>query len=88
VDAAVYCPPRVPRGGVFLVQVYLYPAPAAAAVEAEAQQRDPASAERGRYSLPIDLTRGARIDVRLEMPTLAVDEANAVFVWRGVQTAA
>lgn len=87
VDAAVYCPPSVARGSVFLVQVFLYPPRAAATVEAEAQQRDPTATERGRYSLPIDVPRGTRIDVRLEMPMLRVEEADAVLVWRGAHTA-
>jgi uncharacterized protein YjbI with pentapeptide repeats len=87
VDAAVFCPPSVAPRSEFLVQVFLYPPPAAAAVEAESQQRDPTATERGRYSLPIDVPRGTRIDVRLEMPLLRVDEADAVVVWRGVPTA-
>ena len=87
VDAAVFCPPRVARGGEFLVQVFLYPPPAAAHVGTEAQQRDPTATERGSYSLPIDVPKGTRIDVHLEMPTLRVEEADAVIVWRGVRTA-
>jgi hypothetical protein len=88
VDAAVFCPPRVSRGGVFLVQVFLYPPPADAAVQAEAQLRDPMAVKLGSYSLPIDVPRGTRIDVHLEMPVLRVEEADAVLVWRGVPTAA
>ncbi len=88
VDAAVYCPPRVARDSVFLVQLFLYPPAASAEVEAEAQQRDPAAAQLGSHSLPLDVPRGTRIDLRLEMPTLSVDEADAVLVWRGVPTAA
>jgi hypothetical protein len=87
VDAAVFCPPSVAPCSEFLVQVFLYPPPAAGAVESDAQLRDPRAIERGRYSLPIDVPCGTRIDVRLEMPMLKVEEADAVLVWRGVPTA-
>jgi hypothetical protein len=87
VDAAVFCPPRVARGTVFLVQVFLYPPAAEVAVLAQAQQRDPTATRLGSYSLPIDVPRGTRIDVHLEIPLLRVEEADAAIVWRGVRTA-
>jgi hypothetical protein len=87
VDAAVFCPARVARDSVFLVQVFLYPPPAEAVVRADAQQRDPTGAKLGSYSLPIDVPRGTRIDVHLEMPKLAVEEADATLIWRGVPSA-
>jgi len=88
VDAAVFCAPRVACDSVFLVQVFLYSPPTALAVEAEARRRDPTAAQLGSYSLPIDVPPGTRIDVRLEMSTLTVEEPDAVLVWRGMPTAA
>jgi uncharacterized protein YjbI with pentapeptide repeats len=87
VDAAVFCPPRVALRSVFLVQVFLYPPPAEAVVQAAAKQRDPTSAKLGNYSLPIDVPRGTRIDVHLEMPLFKIEEGDAVIIWRGRQTA-
>jgi TIR domain len=88
VDAAVFCPPQVARASVFLVQVYLYRPTEAASVAAEAVQSDPAAQRQGRLSLPLDVPTGARVSVRLEMPTLQVDEPDALLVWRGVATPA
>jgi hypothetical protein len=53
----------------------------------EAQQRDPTAGKLGNYSLPLDVPRGTRIDVHLEMPLFRIEEADAVLVWRGWQTA-
>jgi len=83
VDAAVFCPPTVARGSVFLVQVFLYPPAAVAEVAAAAHQADPAAEQRGTYALPMELPRGTRVDLHLEMPGLAVAEPDAVLVWRG-----
>jgi hypothetical protein len=88
VDAAVFCPPRVARESVFLVQVFAYPPGAEAQVEAQAQQADAAAERRGSWSLPLDVPRGTRIDLRLEMPGLVVAEPDAALVWRGRATAA
>jgi hypothetical protein len=88
VDAAVFCPPRVPRDGVFLVQVFLYPPGAEGAVEDRAIGADPGAEHRGTYSLPLDLPRGTRVDLHLEMPALTVAEPDAVVAWRGRPTAA
>ncbi len=88
VDAAVFCPPQVARASTFLVQVFLYPPAAAAAVAAEAQQNDPTAQSMARVSLPLDVPQGARVALRLDMPTLRVDEPDALLVWRGVASAA
>jgi hypothetical protein len=88
VDAAVFCPARVARESVFLVQVFVYPPGAEAQVEAQAQQADAAAERRGTWSLPLDVPRGTRIDLRLEMPGLVVAEPDAALVWRGRATAA
>lgn len=88
VDTAVFCPPAVARSSVFMVQVFLYLPDKIAAVETEARQADEAARLRGRFSLPLDLPRGTRVDLHLEMPGLTIAEADAVLVWRGRQTVA
>lgn len=88
VDAAVFCPPTVARSSVFLVQVFLYPPAAVAEVDAEARQADPAAERRGTYALPMELPRGTRVDLHLDMPGLDVAEPDAVLVWRGRRVAA
>jgi uncharacterized protein YjbI with pentapeptide repeats len=87
VDAAVFCPPRVTKGSTFLVQVFLYPPGVEREAAAQARETDPGAAHRGRYSLPLDLPPGTRVDVHLEMPGLVVPEPDAVLIWRGRPTA-
>jgi hypothetical protein len=87
VDAAVFCPPRVAKGSVFLVQVFLYPPGAEHEAAVQAHKIDAAAEHHGSYSLPLDLPLGTRVDVRLEMPDLVVAEPDAVLVWRGRPTA-
>jgi len=43
---------------------------------------------RGVLSLPADVPLGTRIDLRLEMPGLLVDEPDAALLWRGTLTSA
>jgi hypothetical protein len=88
VDAAVFCPPQVIRNSVFLLQVFIYPPRAAAEVDKQAQQADETAERRGTYSLPLDLPLGTRVDLRLEIPSLKVEEPDAIVVWRGSITAA
>lgn len=88
VDAAVFCPPTVGRATAFLVQVFLYPPALAEVARAEAHAADAGAERRGVLSLPLDVPRGTRIDLRLEMPGLRVDEPDTVLVWRGTLTAA
>jgi len=88
VDAAVFCPPRVKKDSVFLVQVFLYPPGTEDKVDDQARKMDEAAEHRGTYSLPLDLPPNTRVDLRLEMPNLTVMEADAVLVWRGRPTAA
>lgn len=83
VDSAVFCPPTVARESCFLVQCFLYPPDASAAVDAQARQADDTATRRGSYSLPLDIPRGARIDLHLEMPGLTVVEPDAFITWRG-----
>lgn len=87
-DAAVFCPPVVSRSSVFLVQVLLYQQGRAGEALAQAQEADAAAARRGVLALPPDLPAGTRIDLRLEMPALRVDEPDAALVWTGATTAA
>ncbi|MFT3720564.1 TIR domain-containing protein [Pseudorhodoferax sp.] len=88
VDAAVFCPPEAGRGSQLLVQVFLVRPQDAAQAEQQARQADAAATHRGTYSLPLDLAPGTRVDLRLEMPTLAVAEPDAVLLWRGRTSAA
>lgn len=88
VDAAVFCLPIVGRATAFLVQVFLYPPAQAEVARAEACEADAGAERRGVLSLPLDLPCGTRIDLRLEMPGLRVDEPDTVLVWRGTLTAA
>lgn len=88
VDTAVFCPPRVARDCVFLVQVFLYLPRDAAKVDRQAWQADEAAERRGTYSLPLDVPPGTRVDLHLEMPGLSVPEPDAALVWRGGTTAA
>lgn len=88
VDTAVFCPPAVARNSDFMVQVFLYPPDKIAAVESEARQADDAARLRGRFSLPLDLPRGTRVDLHLEMPGLSIAEPDAVLTWRGRQSVA
>ena len=43
---------------------------------------------RGVLSLPADLPLGTKIDLRLEMPQLLVDEPDAAVIWRGTLASA
>ena len=88
VDAAVFCPPTVGRATPFLVQVFLYPPAQAEVARTEAREADAGAGRRGVLSLPLDLPRGTRIDLHLEMPELRVDEPDAALVWRGALAAA
>ena len=63
-DFAKFCPPTVARASSFLVQCFLYPPDASAAVDAQARQADDTATRRGTYSLPLDIPRGARIDLQ------------------------
>lgn len=87
-DAAVFCPPVVSRGGVFLVQVFFYPPDRAAEARDQAREADAAAQRRGVMALPPDLPLGTRIDLHLEMPGLRIDEPDAALVWSGRTTAA
>jgi hypothetical protein len=88
VDTAVFCPPIVACGSTFLVQVFLYSPSSAKDVELEARQADEAAERRGTYSLPLDIPSGTRVDLRLEMPTLIVEEPDSLLLWRGRTTGA
>ena len=82
VDAAVYGPHEIAPASVFLVQVFLYPVGAESAVAAQARQVDEAAALRGSRSLDLTLAPGTRVDIRLDVPGLAVEEPDAYLVWR------
>jgi hypothetical protein len=88
IDAAVFSPQQVARGNVFLIQVFLYPPGADEKVDDQARKMDAIAERRGTYSLPLDLPRNTRVDLRLEVPDLIVNEADAVLIWRGRPTAA
>jgi hypothetical protein len=88
VDAAVFCPSRVSKGSNFLVQVFLYSPRASATVARLARQADEEAVRRGKYSLPIDLPSGTRVDLHLQMPRLTITNSDAVLIWRGKPTAA
>ncbi len=88
VDVAVFCPPGVGRGTSFLVQAFLYPPAQAELASARAREADGGADRRGVLSLPQDLPHGTRIDLRLEMPGLRIDEPDTVLVWRGESVAA
>lgn len=88
VDAAVFCPPAVTRDSEFMVQVFLYPPETIAEVEADARLADDDARLRGTFSLPLDLPRGTRVDLHLEMPGLTIVEPDAVLIWRGRRTPA
>jgi hypothetical protein len=83
VDAAVFCPSTVGRATPFLAQVFLYPPAHAEVARAQAREADAVAERRGVLSLPLELPRGTRIDLRLEMPGLSVEEPDAALIWRG-----
>ncbi len=83
VDCAVFCPPTVARATSFLAQLFVYPPSDADSARVHARDADATAVRRGGLSLPADLPLGTRIDLRLEMPHLLVDEPDAVIVWRG-----
>jgi hypothetical protein len=87
-DLAVFCPPDVGRATSFLVQAYLYPPAKADLARAQAREADAGAERRGVLSLPLDLPRGTRVDLRLEMPGLRIDEPDTILVWRGDVAAA
>jgi hypothetical protein len=88
VDAAVFCPPRVSKSSVFLVQVCLYSPGSEDKAVAHAREADPEAERRGTYSLPLDVPPNTRVDLHLQMPDLEVEEPNAVLIWRGTLTTA
>lgn len=87
-DVAVFCPPSVCRATSFLVQAFLYPPAQAELARAHAREADAGADRRGMLSLPLDLPQGTRIDLRLEMPGLRVEEPDTMLVWRGATTSA
>jgi HEAT repeat protein len=87
VDTAVFSPLRVAKDSVFLIQVFLYQIDAEDKVYEQARKVDPFAELRGTYSLPLDLPRNTRVDLRLEVPSLTVNEPDAVLIWRGRPTA-
>jgi hypothetical protein len=88
VDAAVFCPPRVPKDSTFLVQVCLYSSGDEDKAIARAREADAKAERRGTYSLPLDIPPNTRVDLHLEMPGLKVEEPDAVLIWRGRPTIA
>ncbi len=82
VDAAVYGPTAVAPASVFLVQVFLHPVGAEATAAAQARQADDTAQLRGRRSLDLTLAPDTRVDIRLEVPGLIVEEPDAVLIWR------
>ena len=87
VDAAVFCPPSIPKKSRFLVQVCLYRPGDEDAAMAHARETDPDAGRRGTYSFPLDVPPDTRVDVHLEMPGLEVEEPDAVLIWRNRLTA-
>ncbi|HEY9064778.1 MAG TPA: toll/interleukin-1 receptor domain-containing protein, partial [Burkholderiaceae bacterium] len=87
-DAAVFCPPIVARGTVFLVQALLHGPERASEARERALEADATTQRRGVLALPSDLPLGTRLDLHLEMPALQVDEPDASLVWTGHTCAA
>jgi hypothetical protein len=83
VDSAVFCPPTVGRAKSFLVQTFVYPPDQAGLAMANAREADEMAARRGVISLAADVPPGTRIDLRLEMPGLLIEEPDAALTWRG-----
>jgi hypothetical protein len=88
VDAAVFCPLTVGRATHFLAQVFLYPPAQSEVARERAREGDAGAERRGVLSLLLDVPVGTHIDVRLEMPGLLVDEADAALIWRETLAAA
>jgi hypothetical protein len=87
-DAAVFCPAIVGRASVFLVQALLYTPDRAAEAHKQALEADATAQRRGVLALSPELPLGTRLDLRLEVPALRVDEPDAAVVWTGNTTAA
>ena len=88
VHAAVFSPPLVARDSWFLVQIYLYPTAEDAQVEQEAQRADPTADRRAKRTLPMDVPRGGRIDLHLEMRGLTVELPSETVRWTGAEEVA
>lgn len=87
-DAAVFCPAMVGRASVFLVQVLLHAPDRAVEAREQALEADATAQRRGVLALSAELPFGTRLDLHLEVPSLRVDEPDAVVVWVGRTTAA
>jgi hypothetical protein len=83
VDCAIFAPPSVEVGGRALVQVFVYPPASEDDAATRATEADPDAARRAFQTLSIDLSPGTRLDIRLDVPGLHVDGADAFLTWRG-----
>jgi hypothetical protein len=88
VDSSVFCPQTVGRATSFLVQMFVYPPTQADLARDHAREADAMAVRRGVLSLPADVPFGTRIDLRLEMPGLLIEEPDAAFIWRGTLASA
>lgn len=86
VDCSVFSPPAAPAGATILVQVFLHVPQHAERAKFTATMMDQTTAIKGVQSLQTPIGSGARVDVTLSEPNLAIEEPSQSLTWRGEPT--
>jgi hypothetical protein len=83
VDCTVFAPPRVRPDIWISVQVFLHVPERRRETQALATTMDANTAMQGISTLEVELKRGARVQIRLDVPDAEVEENLQTVVWRG-----
>jgi hypothetical protein len=83
-SCSVFTRSEASPGDSFIVQVFAHLAEQAEQLAARALKTDELAEERGSETLDAPVARGDELTVKLDMPTLEVDEPVQSFVWKGV----
>jgi hypothetical protein len=83
VDASAFAPQFGPAGGAVLVQIFFHLRKHAATTRKRAIQADREAELRGKCTLEMAVRHGQRISVKLDAPSLLIDQAVQSLTWRG-----
>ena len=86
VDCTVFAPPTVPRGEVFMVQVFTHLPEQAEFAARLAHEFDDEAERRAVKSLEVKVERDSKLTFHITMPGLDVDEPVQHLIWRGSPT--
>lgn len=82
-DCTVFGPASVHADSFAILQVWVYPPMEGNAVREEAREADSQATRRAFQSLDMQLEPGTRLDVRLEIDGLDVEEPDRTMIWSG-----